>query len=118
MARHRCDPLADTRQPHWLAVSDLHRNLITCKALPAGVDLREVLQMALDQCAAEGWQAENDGAYGFAFVSRGSERRLVNLIPADPSDCAGQGHATGYDPISTFARCQISESQLTSTGAL
>ena len=45
------------------------------------------------QWAAEGWEAENDGTYGFAFIARGSERRLVNLTPADPSNCIGAGHA-------------------------
>jgi hypothetical protein len=93
MRRHHFDPLADTRRPHWLTVSDLHRNLIACEALPAGADLREVLRETLTQCEAKGWQAENDGAYGFAFIARGSERRLVNLTPADPSACAGSGHA-------------------------
>jgi hypothetical protein len=92
MRRHRCDPLADTRRPHWLTVADLHRNLISCKALPAGADLREVLRAALTQCAAEGWHGENDGAYGFVFIVRGSERRLINLTPEDPSHCAGAGH--------------------------
>jgi len=41
----------------------------------------------------EGWMAERDGAYDFAFIARGAERRLVNLTPANPSDCAGSGHA-------------------------
>ena len=49
------------------------------------MDLRGVLRMALEQCAAEGWQAENDGAYGFVFVARGKDRGLVNLTPADLS---------------------------------
>jgi hypothetical protein len=93
MGRHRFDPLADTRRPHWLTVSDLHRNLITCQALASGADLRIALREVLAQCAAEGWQAENDGAYGFMFIARGSERRLVNLTPADPSDSTGTGHA-------------------------
>lgn len=93
MSRHRFDPLADIRRPHWLTISDLQRNLITCEALPAGADLREVLRASLTQCAGEGWQAENDGAYGFVFIAKGSERRLVNLTPADPGACPGSGHA-------------------------
>jgi hypothetical protein len=93
VSRRRSDPLADTRRPHWLTISDLHRNVIACTALPAGAELRKALSDALTQCAAEGWHAENDGAYGFTFVARGTERRLVNLTPADPSNCGGQGHA-------------------------
>jgi hypothetical protein len=93
MPRHRCDPLADTRRPHWLTVSDLHRNLLACEALPARANLREALQATLMQWAAQGWAAENDGDYGFAFIARGSERRLINLTPANPLECGGPGHA-------------------------
>jgi hypothetical protein len=93
MNRHRCDPLADNGRPHWLAVSDLHRNLIACEALPTGTDLRETLQAALTKWAGEGWRPESDGPYGFVFIARGEERRLVNLTPADPAACIGAGHA-------------------------
>ena len=93
MTRRPCDPLADTRRPHWLTVSDLHRNLIACQSLPAGADLRAVMRAALADGAAEGWQAESDSAYGFVFIARGAERRLVNLTAADPAGCPGAGHA-------------------------
>ena len=93
MSSRVCDPLADTRRPHWLTVSDLHRNLFKCVGLPVGADLRAALQETLTQCAVEGWLPENDGAYGFAFIARGSERRLVNLTPVDPSAQAGPGHS-------------------------
>lgn len=94
MARRRFDPLADTRRPHWLTISDSHLKLLTSEALPAGMNLRAVLRAALTHYAAQGWQAESDGAYGFTFIARGSERRLVNITPADPSQCQGRGHAT------------------------
>ena len=93
MRRDRCDPLAEIGRAHWLTVSDLHRNLIACEALAAGADLRAVLQEALGNLAAEGWLAESDGAYGFVFVAKGPERRLVNLTPADPSEHGSSGHA-------------------------
>jgi hypothetical protein len=93
MPRRRCDPLAETRRPHWLTVSDLHRKLISSAAIASGADLRAAMQTALALCATEGWQPENDGAYGFVFIARGSERRLVNLTPADPSNGVGAGHA-------------------------
>ena len=51
------------------------------------------MRAALTQCAVEGWQAENDGAYGFTFIARGTERRLANLTPANPTEYAGAGHA-------------------------
>jgi hypothetical protein len=101
MARHRHDPLAATSRPHWLTVSDMHRTAIACEAVPTGADLQEALRVALAQCATEGWQAEGDGAYGFVFVTRGTERRLLNLTPLDPAEGFGAGHAflAGRGPI-------------------
>jgi hypothetical protein len=93
MARHRFDALGDTSRPHWLTLADMHRNMVACEALPAGADLREALRAALAQCVAEGWQAEGDGAYGFVFIARGAERRLLNLTAADPAEGVGAGHA-------------------------
>ena len=94
MSRRHCDPLGDTRRPHWLTVSDLHRNVIESQAVAPGADLRAVLRDALAAQALEGWKPENDGGYGFVFVARGTERRLVNLTPADPSShCTGLGHS-------------------------
>jgi hypothetical protein len=70
----------------------MHRNPIACEAVPTGADLREALRAALAQCAQEGWQAEGDGAYGFVFLARGAERRLLNLTSADPAEGFGAGH--------------------------
>jgi hypothetical protein len=85
MRRNRPVPLSDSRRPHWLTVSDPHRNLITCTVVPEGTDLRATMRDALTAQAAAGWQPENDSAYGFVFIAKGSERRLINLTPADPS---------------------------------
>jgi hypothetical protein len=93
MRRRVCDPLAETHRPHWLTVSDMYQNLVACEALPVGADLRRALTATLMQCEAGGWQAESGGAYGFTFIARGLERRLVNLTPADPAARTGQGHA-------------------------
>ena len=98
MRRQRFDPLTATHRSHWLTVSDMHQNLIACEALPAWADLRKILQAALTQYSAQGWEVENDGAYGFAFIAREAERRLVNLTPADPSAYAGPGHACVAGP--------------------
>jgi hypothetical protein len=95
MSRRRlCDPLADARLPHWLTVSDPHRNLLTCQVIPIGADLRKLMRKTLTQWAAQGWQSESDGAFGFVFIARGAERRLVNVTPADPAGFAGQNYAS------------------------
>jgi hypothetical protein len=91
--RRKCDPLSATQRLHWLTVCDLHRNLISCEALESGADLRVVLKRAVADLENEGWRAENDGSFGFVFIARGSDRRLLNLTPAHPAGCFGAGHA-------------------------
>lgn len=53
----------------------------------------DMMMTRLTRCAAEGWQDEKDGTYGFAFIAGGAERRLVNLTPAERSESVGMGHA-------------------------
>lgn len=71
----------------------MHGIRITCEALPAGVNLRQAMSTALAQYAQQGWQPEGDGAYGFVFIAKGTERRLLNVTPANPFECIGAGHA-------------------------
>lgn len=43
----------------------------------------------------EGWQAEATPAYGFVFVRREGERRLLSLTPRDPYNTTAQS----FDPF-------------------
>jgi hypothetical protein len=54
-----------------LTISDLHRDVISSEALQTSTDLHEVVRAVLARYAAEGGQAENNGAYGFVFMGRG-----------------------------------------------
>ena len=94
MSTRCCDPLSENHRPHWLVVSDIHRNLLSSTSLPGGSDLRATLREVLLTYASNGWQAEGNGAYGFVFLARGSERRMVNLTPMDPACLGGRGHGS------------------------
>jgi hypothetical protein len=45
---------------------------------------------AIDRFEADGWQAEAPPEYGFVFIRRAGERRLLMLTPRDPHDTARQ----------------------------
>jgi len=95
-SRHDYNPLYPVAgRPHWLAISDLHRNLIDCTPVPAGANLAEVMATTIARLAAEGWRAESDGRHGFVFVQAvDGARRLVNLTSVDPQ--AGYGDGSGH----------------------
>jgi hypothetical protein len=44
---------------------------------------------------ADGWQAEATPDYGFTFIQRSTERRLLMLTPRDPYSAAAQS----FDPF-------------------
>jgi hypothetical protein len=45
---------------------------------------------AIARLAAEGWQIEAEPRFGFAFIRRDGERRLLMLTPRDPYDTRPQ----------------------------
>jgi hypothetical protein len=50
---------------------------------------------AIERLKAEGWQPEGSAEYGFVFVRRAGERRLVSLTERDPHDTRSQS----FDPF-------------------
>ncbi|MEA3197456.1 MAG: hypothetical protein QOF32_1508 [Gammaproteobacteria bacterium] len=45
---------------------------------------------AIKRFADEGWQTEGGAEYGFVFIRRVDERRLLMLTPRDPYDTTAQ----------------------------
>jgi len=50
---------------------------------------------AIQQLATDGWEAEGDARFGFVFVRRRGERRMLMLTPRDPFAVSGQS----FDPF-------------------
>jgi hypothetical protein len=44
----------------------------------------------IERLAGDGWQAEGGAEYGFVFIRRKGERRLLMLTPRDPYSAAPQ----------------------------
>jgi hypothetical protein len=64
---------------------DVYRRVFSSKHLAIGTDLQAAMRGAIEECEADGWAVENDGAYGFFFCNRGGERREVRVQSTDPS---------------------------------
>jgi hypothetical protein len=48
------------------------------------LDVIEYLSSAIERLAGDGWQAEGETEYGFVFIRRDTEQRLLMLTPRDP----------------------------------
>jgi hypothetical protein len=79
----------DTR-PRWIAVFGLQWQVIESHRLDPATDLYGAMTAAIARLAAEGWRNEAEPRFGFAFIRRDGERRLMVLTPRDPHDTRPQ----------------------------
>lgn len=89
MGRARHNVFASSSQ-HYVVVWDLQWRVIDCLRPPHGSDPRTVLADAIARLECAGWRAENGAEFGFTFVTRAAERRLVTITARDPFNSAAQ----------------------------
>jgi hypothetical protein len=86
--------------PRFVAVWDLQWSLIECQRLEPAADLSGAMAAAIERVAGEGWQAEATPEYGFVFIRKSGERRLLMLTPRDPHSTTAQS----FSPFSPEMR--------------
>jgi hypothetical protein len=69
---------------------DLQWHNIECQYLEPSANLGGAMAAALERLNGEGWQAESGAEYGFVFIRRGDERRLLTLTSRDPHSTTAQ----------------------------
>jgi hypothetical protein len=84
MGRTRRNPFATTQALHYLVIWDLQWQVIDCRRLGRGADLRAALGGAIKRLERGGWQPEGSAEFGFVFMTRAGERRLVTVTERDP----------------------------------
>ena len=79
MRRRRYDVFAKATTARYAVLQDMQRTVIECQQIPAGSDLYASLATIIERLAGEGWKPEGAPDFGFVFLSRGGERRLLAL---------------------------------------
>jgi hypothetical protein len=97
MGRARRNVFATSNAQHYVVIWDLQWQIIDCSRPPRGSDLREALEGAIERLEREGWAPEGGAEFGFNFVTRGDERRLVMITARDPLDATAQSFSP-FDP--------------------
>jgi len=87
------------RAKRYVVVWNLHWQVLDCRELDPDVDPREALAAAIRQWVLEGWSAESAGDFGFVFVRREGERRLLAVTARDPFSTIAQS----FSPFSAQA---------------
>jgi hypothetical protein len=90
MRRTRHDPFAKATTMRYVVTWDMQRTVIECQQIPGGSDLRAALAAVLERLVSEGWRPEGLPDFGFVFLSRGGERRLLALTERDPHMSASE----------------------------
>jgi hypothetical protein len=97
MGRYKFTAFTKASTPRYIVLWDLQWRIIDCRRIDLHSDLSAAMTKALRQLEAQGWQAEGDIPYGFVFIRREDERRLLMLTPRDPFDSSRQS----FDPFKT-----------------
>jgi hypothetical protein len=81
--RHVCEKATT---PRWVAVFGLQWQVIESHRLEPAADLYGAVSAAFERLVTEGWEVEATPKFGFSFIRRDGERRLLILMPKDPHD--------------------------------
>ena len=90
MGRYRHQVYANDTMPRWIAVFGLQWQVIESQQLEAAADLSGAMAAAIERLAGKGWEIEAEPRFGFCFIRREGERRLLMLTPRDPYDTRTQ----------------------------
>jgi hypothetical protein len=90
MARYTFPAYNKSPTPRYVVVWDLQWLVLECQRLEPGADLSGAMAAAMGRLEAEGWLAEGSAEYGFVFIRRAGERRLLMLTPRDPCRTTSQ----------------------------
>jgi hypothetical protein len=90
MGRTRRNVYAQSSVQHYLVLWDLQWRVIHCRRLSIGCDLREALMKGAEEFEEGGWRAEGSAQFGFTFLTRADERRLLAITARDPFNATAQ----------------------------
>jgi len=90
--RNVFDPLEPTHEPRWYTVRNMHGALPESRPLAPGSDLKRAFVVAMLEHIDTGWQLSEFGSRGGVFFcTRGTERRMVCIMPTAPGTSRAHG---------------------------
>jgi len=90
MGRYTFPAFKTSANPRYVVVWGLQWQLIDRGRLEPGTDLSAAMTAVIERLHGEGWQVEGSAEYGFVFIRRDHDRRLLMLTPRDPYSTPNQ----------------------------
>jgi len=98
MARYTFPVFDKASAPRYVVVWDLHWHVLECERLEPAADLSGAMAATIERLKGEGWRPEGGAEYGFVFIRREAERRLLTMTPRDPYDMTPQSFSPFRSP--------------------
>jgi hypothetical protein len=113
MGRYYTFPAFDRASTaRYIVLWDLQWQVIESQRLEPSADLSEAMAAAIERIEGEGWQTEATPDYGFVFIQRAADRRLLMITERDPADASRQS----FTPFRSEVRFATSISSPPTTG--
>ena len=90
MGRYRHVAYRRSRYPRFIVVWSIHWQAVEVEKIAPMADLAAAIEAATLRLRADGWVTEDAVRFGFAFLSRNGERRLLAITERDPASAALQ----------------------------
>jgi hypothetical protein len=101
MTRYRNEVYTTAKTPRFCVFFDLQWQVIESVKLEPRTDLSAAMATAIARQADAGWQTEGSHEFGFVFLRRAGERRLMILTERDPFDRRPQSFSPFSQPFAT-----------------
>jgi hypothetical protein len=100
MGRYTFSSFDKPTTPRYVVLFDLQWRVIECQRLEPAAEFSGAIAAAIKRLEVDGWQAEGTPDYGFIFVRRAGDRRLLMLTEKDPADSTRQSFSPFGSPNS------------------
>ena len=90
MGRARHNVFARSNSQRYVVIWDLQWRIIDCMRPAPGSDPHRAFANVIARLERDGWTAQSGAEFGFTFLTRADERRLVTITARDPFNSAAQ----------------------------
>ncbi len=84
MGRYRNEVYTTAKTPRFCVIFDLQWQVLVSVKQEPGTNLCAAMSIAIESQTANGWETEGSQQFGFVFLRRAGERRLLILTERDP----------------------------------
>jgi hypothetical protein len=103
MGRYRHPLYSRAKTPRYCVIFNLQWHILESVRFEPGADLPAAVAAAITRLADDGWRAEGNAEFGFVFLCRAKERRLLILTERDPFDRSPQS----FSPFAASRKPQL-----------